>query len=72
MSLATLSGGSAANVWTYARRHYPILFVQRPLIDFDASLLCGPPLLAGPMAGALLSAVCPEWLFVACLVVLLG
>lgn len=72
LSLATISGGALANLWTYAQRYHPNPFLKRPLIDFDASLLFGPPLLAGTMVGAVLSAVFPEWLVVGLLVLLLG
>jgi len=72
LSLATISGGAIANLWTYAQRRHPNPFLKRPLIDYDASLLFGPPLLAGTMVGAVFSAVFPEWLVVVCLVVVLG
>jgi hypothetical protein len=72
LSLATISGGAVANLWTYAQRRHPNPFLKRPLIDYDASLLFGPPLLAGTMVGAVFSAVFPEWLVVVCLVFVLG
>eukprot|EP00613_Pedinella_sp_CCMP2098_P039069 CAMPEP_0171777328 /NCGR_PEP_ID=MMETSP0991-20121206/57724_1 /TAXON_ID=483369 /ORGANISM="non described non described, Strain CCMP2098" /LENGTH=189 /DNA_ID=CAMNT_0012384037 /DNA_START=400 /DNA_END=969 /DNA_ORIENTATION=- len=72
LSLATISGGSVANLWTYAQRYHPNPVIRRPLIDYDASLVFGPPLLAGTTVGSLLSVVFPEWLVVVLLVLLLG
>lgn len=46
--------------------------VRRPLIDYDASLLFGPPLLGGTIVGSVFSVIFPEWLVVVCLVLLLG
>ena len=72
LSLATISGGSVANFFTYIQRFHPNPMLTRPLIDYDASLLFGPPLLAGTMIGSLFSVIFPEWLVVICLVLLLS
>ena len=72
LSLATISGGSIANLWTYMQRYHPNGKLTRPLIDYDASLLFCPALLAGTMFGSMFSVMFPEWLTVVCLVVLLG
>ncbi|KAJ1457074.1 hypothetical protein M885DRAFT_421619, partial [Pelagophyceae sp. CCMP2097] len=67
-----ISGGSLANLWTYTRRYHPDSTLKRPLIDYDATLLFTPSLLAGTMFGALFSVVFPTWLTVVLLVLLLG
>ena len=72
LSLATISGGSIANLWTYTQRYHPNPKLRRPLIDYDASLLFCPALLAGTMFGSMFSVMFPPWLVVVCLVVLLG
>ena len=72
LSLATISGGSIANLWTYTQRYHPNKKILRPLIDYDASLLFCPALLAGTMFGSMFSVMFPEWLVVVCLVLLLG
>ena len=72
LSLATISGGSIANLYTYTQRYHPNPTLRRPLIDYNASLLFCPALLAGTMFGGLFSVMFPPWLVVICLVVLLG
>lgn len=72
LSLATISGGSIANLWTYTQRYHPNPALRRPLIDYDASLLFCPALLAGTMFGSMFSVMFPPVLVVICLVVLLG
>ncbi|EGB12074.1 hypothetical protein AURANDRAFT_9279, partial [Aureococcus anophagefferens] len=67
-----ISGGSIANLYTYTQRYHPNPTLRRPLIDYDASLLFCPALLAGTMFGGLFSVMFPPWLVVICLVVLLG
>ena len=72
LSLATISGGSIANLYTYTRRYHPNAALKRPLIDYEASLLFCPALLAGTMFGSLFSVMFPPWLTVILLIVLLG
>ena len=55
-----------------SQRHHPNKKILRPLIDYDASLLFCPALLAGTMFGSMFSVMFPEWLVVVCLVLLLG
>ena len=55
LSLATISGGSIANLYTYTRRYHPNETLKRPLIDYEASLLFCPALLAGTMFGSVFS-----------------
>ena len=55
LSLATISGGSIANLYTYTRRYHPNESLKRPLIDYEASLLFCPALLAGTMFGSVFS-----------------
>ena len=72
LSLATISGGSIANLYTYTRRYHPNDTIKRPLIDYEASLLFCPALLAGTMFGSVFSVMFPPWLTVVLLVALLG
>ena len=72
LSLATISGGSIANLYTYTRRYHPNESLKRPLIDYAASLLFCPALLAGTMFGSVFSVMFPPWLTVVLLVALLG
>ena len=72
LSLATISGGSIANLYTYTQRFHPNPQLRRPLIDYDTSLLFCPALLAGTMFGSMFSVMFPAWLVVVLLVVLLG
>lgn len=72
LSLATISGGSLANLWTYTQRYHPNPARVRPLIDYDAVLFFTPALLAGTTIGTLFSVLFPEWLTAVCLVVVLG
>ena len=72
LSLATISGGSIANLYTYTRRYHPNESLKRPLIDYEASLLFCPALLAGTMFGSVFSVMFPPWLTVILLVALLG
>ena len=72
LSLATISGGSIANLYTYTRRYHPNETLKRPLIDYEASLLFCPALLAGTMFGSVFSVMFPPWLTVILLVALLG
>ena len=55
LSLATISGGSIANLYTYTQRYHPNPQLRRPLIDYDTSLLFCPALLAGTMFGSMFS-----------------
>ena len=72
LSLATISGGSIANLYTYTRRYHPNETLKRPLIDYEASLLFCPALLAGTMFGSVFSVMFPPWLTVVLLIALLG
>jgi hypothetical protein len=72
LSLTTISGGSLANLFTYVQRRHPNPTLPRPLIDYDASLLFAPPLLAGTLIGTTLSVVFPDWLVTILLVLLLA
>ena len=72
LSLATISGGSIANLYTYTRRYHPNESLKRPLIDYEASLLFCPALLAGTMFGSVFSVMFPPWLTVILLVALLS
>ncbi len=62
LSLTTISGGALANLFTYVQRRHPNPALPRPLIDYDASLLFAPPLLAGTLIGTTLSVIFPSWL----------
>mmetsp|Transcript_19922 Transcript_19922/g.37153 ORF Transcript_19922/g.37153 Transcript_19922/m.37153 type:complete len:530 (-) Transcript_19922:50-1639(-) len=72
LSLATISGGSIANLYTYTQRYHPNSDLKRPLIDYETSLLFCPALLAGTMFGSMFSVMFPAWLIVVLLVILLG
>lgn len=72
LSLATISGGSVANLITYMRRFHPTPEPKRPLIDYDASLLFTPALLAGTTLGTMFSVVFPGIVTGVCMVVVLG
>ena len=72
LSLATISGGSIANLYTYTRRYHPNDTIKRPLIDYEGPLLFCPALLAGTMFGSVFSVMFPPWLTVVLLVAFLG
>ena len=59
-------------IYTYTRRYHPNESLKRPLIDYEASLLFCPALLAGTMFGSVFSVMFPPWLTVVLLVALLG
>lgn len=61
LSLATISGGSLANLFTYVQRYHPLTVRRRPLIDYDAVLLFSPGLLAGTIVGGIFSVQFPSW-----------
>ena len=71
ISQAMIFGGSIVNlVMNYRSRH--ALVATRPLIDYDAVLILEPLMLLGTTVGVLLNTMCPTWLIVVILVLVIG
>ena len=71
ISQAMIFGGSLVNLYiNYHSRHPTVK--TRPLIDYDAVLILEPLMLLGTTIGVMLNTICPTWLIVVILVVVIG
>lgn len=70
ISKAMIVGSALFNYLVHVFRGHPVL-TERPLIDYEVSVLMEPPILLGTVVGVLLNLMFPEWLIVVLMVFVL-